>query len=70
MFDLYFRRALQALRTETPANAARWVGALLHFTEDTARRRTPSSNPGRCTSPMRNWVDERRSASPAMARGF
>jgi len=29
---------LQALRTETPANAARWVGSLLHFVEDTGSK--------------------------------
>jgi hypothetical protein len=30
----YFERALQALRTETPAEAARHLGACLHFLED------------------------------------
>jgi hypothetical protein len=32
-FTPYFRRALQAMRTESRANAARWIGSLLHFTE-------------------------------------
>lgn len=30
----YFRRALQALRTETPANACRQLGPLIHLVED------------------------------------
>jgi hypothetical protein len=30
----FFSRALQALRTESVPNAGRWIGALLHFTED------------------------------------
>lgn len=30
----FFLRAAQALRTESPENAARWVGSLLHFVTD------------------------------------
>lgn len=30
----YFLRALQAMRTESAPNAARWVGALLHYVTD------------------------------------
>jgi len=30
-----FIRALQALRTESPANAVSWLGSLLHFVTDT-----------------------------------
>jgi hypothetical protein len=33
-FAPYFRRALQALRTETPVNACRQLGPLVHFVED------------------------------------
>jgi hypothetical protein len=33
-FDPYFRRALQALRTETPVNACRQIGPIVHFLED------------------------------------
>lgn len=33
-FIPFFWRALQALRTESPQNAARWVGSLLHYVED------------------------------------
>ena len=30
----FFLRSLQALRTESPSNAARWIGSLLHFVTD------------------------------------
>ena len=52
----YFRRALQALRSETPPNAARWVGSLLHFVEDTGA--PPHAHPkgGDMHSVMENWV--------------
>jgi hypothetical protein len=33
-FEPYFRRALQALRTETPVNACRQIGPILHYVED------------------------------------
>jgi hypothetical protein len=33
-FEPYFRRALQSLRTETPINACRQIGPILHFAED------------------------------------
>lgn len=33
-FRPFYFRAIQALQTENPANAARWVGALLHFVQD------------------------------------
>lgn len=32
-FKVYFRRALQGLRTETPVNACRQLGTLVHFVE-------------------------------------
>jgi hypothetical protein len=52
----YFRRALQALRSETPPNAARWVGSLLHFVEDSGA--PPHAHPkgGDLHSIMENWV--------------
>ncbi len=37
-FVPYFRRALQALRTETPVNACRQLGPLVHFVEDVGAR--------------------------------
>lgn len=60
MFDIYFRRALQALRTESPANAARWVGALLHFTEDTGAPPHAINESGALHGPMENWVDGKK----------
>jgi len=54
-FVPYFRRALQALRTETPLNACRQIGSLIHFVEDTgapphAREQCPHH------SELENWV--------------
>jgi hypothetical protein len=54
-FIPYFRRALQALRTETPLNACRQIGSLIHFVEDTgapphAREQCPHH------SELENWV--------------
>ena len=62
MFDIYFRRALQALRTESPANAARWTGALLHFTEDTGAPPHAINESGALHGPMENWVDGKKIA--------
>lgn len=33
-YEPYFLRALQALRTETRSNSARWIGSLLHYITD------------------------------------
>ena len=51
----YFRRALQALRTETPVNACRQMGSLIHFVEDTG---TPPHAKEQCPhhSELENWV--------------
>ncbi len=49
-----FRRALDALRMETSWNAARWVGTLLHFIEDTGA--PPHAWPRGPHGPMENWV--------------
>lgn len=55
----YFTRAVQALRTETPANSARWIGTLVHYIEDTGA--PPHAYPavGALHGPMENWVDGR-----------
>jgi hypothetical protein len=58
----HFRRAVQALRTETPANAARWVGALLHFTTDTGSPPHALGILGDVHSKMENWVNAKRIA--------
>ena len=52
----YFRRALQALRTESPHNAARWVGSLLHFTTDTGSPPHAAEINGPVHSKMENWL--------------
>lgn len=56
----YFMRAVQALRTETPANAARWIGSLLHFVEDTGSPPHAAEIRGAIHSRMENWVDARK----------
>jgi hypothetical protein len=58
-YEPYFRRALQALRTETPMNAARWIGSILHFTEDTGSPPHAAQFSGDLHSKMENWVDAR-----------
>ncbi len=55
-FEPYFRRALQALRTESPANACRQLGTLVHFVEDVG---APPHAKENCPhhSELENWVD-------------
>lgn len=53
----YFRRALQAPRTESPHNAARWIGSLLHFTTDTGSPPHALGILGPTHSKMENWLD-------------
>lgn len=51
----YFRRALQALRTETPVNACRQIGPILHFVEDAGA--PPHAYPNCPHHPeLENWV--------------
>lgn len=51
----HFRRSLQALRTETPANACRQVGPLLHYVEDLGA--PPHSGPKIPQhTPLEGWV--------------
>ena len=54
-FAPYFRRALLALRTETPVNACRQIGPLVHFVEDAG---APPHAKQRCPhhSELENWV--------------
>jgi hypothetical protein len=56
-YSPYFRRALQALRTESPHNAARWIGSLLHFTTDTGSPPHAASILGPVHSKMENWLN-------------
>jgi Carboxypeptidase regulatory-like domain len=55
----YFRRVVQALRTETPANAARWIGSLLHFVEDSGSPPHAFQTHGDLHVRMENWVEGR-----------
>lgn len=56
-FETHFRRAVQALRTESPLNAARWTGTLLHFTEDPGAPPHALPGMGALHGPMEGWVD-------------
>lgn len=62
-FEPYFRRALQALRTETPANACRQIGPILHFVEDAG---APPHAKEKCPhhSELENWVQASQIAIP------
>lgn len=50
----YFRRALDALRMENSWNAARWIGTLLHFVQDSGA--PPHAWPRGPHGIMENWV--------------
>jgi hypothetical protein len=63
-YEPYFKRALQALRTESSANAARWIGSLLHFVEDTGSPPHAAEIRGGVHSNMENWVDAARILLP------
>ena len=54
----YFKRALQAIRTESPQNAARWVGSLLHFVQDSGSPPHTTGIGGLLHGKMERWVDE------------
>lgn len=56
-WEPYFRRALQGLRTETPVNAARQMGPIIHFVEDSGAppHARPIGSPHH--GPLENWVD-------------
>jgi hypothetical protein len=56
----YFRRVVQALRTETPANAARWIGSLLHFVEDSGSPPHAFRTNGDLHVRMENWVEKKQ----------
>ncbi len=53
----FFLRALQALRTESPANAARWTGSLLHFVTDSGSPPHAISLHGAAHTKMESWLD-------------
>ena len=53
----FFLRALQALRTESPANAARWTGSLLHFVTDSGSPPHTIGVSGPDHTKMESWLD-------------
>jgi hypothetical protein len=53
----YFRRCVQALRMESRANADRWVGALIHFVEDSGSPPHAFPTGGPLHARMENWLD-------------
>lgn len=63
-YEPYFRRALQAMRTESPANAARWVGSILHFVQDTGSPPHAAQIRGDTHTKMENWIDASKIAIP------
>jgi hypothetical protein len=60
----FFHRALQALRGEDRANAARWIGALLHFVQDAGCPPHAAGLRGEVHSNMENWVETDRIRIP------
>ena len=62
-FVIYFRRALQALRTETPVNACRQIGSLIHFVEDAG---APPHAKEQCPhhKELENWVQAKQIVIP------
>ena len=63
-YEPYFRRVIQAMRMETPENAARWMGALLHFTEDSGAPPHALPGMGALHAPMEGWTDPAKIAIP------
>jgi hypothetical protein len=56
-YQPFFLRALQALRTESPANAARWVGSVLHFITDSGSPPHTIGVKGEDHTKMESWLD-------------
>jgi hypothetical protein len=56
-YQPFFLRALQALRTESPANGARWVGSLLHFITDSGSPPHTIGVKGEDHTKMESWLD-------------
>lgn len=60
----FFLRTLQALRTESRENAARWTGALLHFLQDSGSPPHALPTEGPVHFRMENWLDAERIEVP------
>jgi hypothetical protein len=54
----FIKRALQAIRTESPREAARWVGSVLHFVQDAGSPPHTTGIGGTLHGKMERWVDE------------
>jgi len=63
----FFLRALQALRTETPRNAARQMGPVIHWIEDTGAPPHAAAIKGPLHGPLENWVPASEIAIPGYA---
>jgi hypothetical protein len=63
----FFLRALQALRTETPPNAARQMGPIIHWIEDTGAPPHAATIVGDLHGPLENWVPASEIAIPGYA---
>jgi hypothetical protein len=59
-YEPYLRRVLAAARMESPANAARWLGSLLHFIQDTGSPPHAAQIRGDVHTKMETWVDATR----------
>lgn len=53
----FYNRVLRALRTESPQNAARWMGSLLHFVEDSGAPCHARATHGEMHKRLENWLD-------------
>ncbi len=56
-YEPYCKRALQAMRTESPQNAARWIGSLVHFVEDIGAPPHAAGIGGEMHKRLENWLD-------------
>jgi hypothetical protein len=56
-YQPFFLRAVQALRTETPSNAGRWIGSLLHFVTDSGSPPHTIGLEGADHIKMESWLD-------------
>jgi hypothetical protein len=56
-YEPFFRRALLALRSESPQNAARWIGSLIHYVEDSGAPCHAAAIKGEMHKRLENWLD-------------
>jgi hypothetical protein len=63
-FRPFYRRTLQALRTEDQVNAARWIGALTHFAQDALCPPHAAGLRGDVHNKMESWLETNRIRIP------